>query len=38
MKAGLFPFNSDRVLKDIQKPLTELTVSKVEDGKVEMPS
>jgi len=30
----LFPFNPDRVLRDIQKPLAELTVPKVDEMKV----
>jgi DDE superfamily endonuclease len=34
IKAGLFPFNPDRVLRDIQKPLAELTVPKVDEIKV----
>jgi hypothetical protein len=34
MKAGLFPFNPDRVLRDIRKPLAELTVPKADDAKV----
>ena len=34
MKAGLFPFNPDRVLRDIPKPLAELTVPKADDVKV----
>jgi DDE superfamily endonuclease len=33
IKAGLFPFNPDRVLRDIQKPLAELTVPKVDEMK-----
>ncbi|KAH8800875.1 hypothetical protein F5884DRAFT_757712 [Xylogone sp. PMI_703] len=28
---GLFPFNPDRVLKGIPKPLAELTIPKVDD-------
>jgi hypothetical protein len=32
-KSGLYPFNPDRVLKDIQKPLAELIVQKVDDAK-----
>jgi hypothetical protein len=35
MKAGLFPFCPDRVLKDIQKPLAELTIPKTDDARVE---
>jgi hypothetical protein len=35
MKAGLFPFDPDRVLKDIQKPLTQLTVPNAEITKVD---
>jgi hypothetical protein len=31
MKAGLFPFNPDRVLKDIQRPPAKLTVPKAND-------
>jgi hypothetical protein len=34
MKAGLFPFNPDRVLKDIQKPLAQLIVPKAGNAKV----
>jgi hypothetical protein len=34
MKAGLFPFNPDRVLKDIQRPPAELTVPKTNDIRV----
>ena len=34
MKAGLFPFNPDRVLRDIPKPLAELTVPKADEAKV----
>lgn len=34
VKAGLFPFNLDRVLGDIQKPLAELTVPKANEAKV----
>lgn len=33
MKAGLFPFNPDRVLRDIQKPLATLTISKANEVK-----
>jgi hypothetical protein len=33
-KAGLVPFNPDRVLRDIQKPLAELTVPKADEVKV----
>jgi hypothetical protein len=35
IKAGLFPFNPDRVLRDIQKPPAELTVPKADEVKVE---
>jgi hypothetical protein len=31
-KSGLYSFNLDRVLRDIQKPPTELTVPKADDG------
>jgi len=31
-KAGLFPFNPDRLLRDIQKPLIELTLPKADKG------
>ncbi|KAF2677955.1 hypothetical protein K458DRAFT_446687 [Lentithecium fluviatile CBS 122367] len=31
IKAGLFPFNPDRVLRDIQKPPAELTVPKADE-------
>jgi hypothetical protein len=34
IKAGLFPFNPDRVLRDIQKPLAKLTVPKVDEMKM----
>lgn len=34
MKAGLFPFNPDRVLRGIQKPLAELTVAKADDPRI----
>ena len=34
IKAGLFPFNPDRVLRDMQKPLAELTVPKADEMKV----
>jgi hypothetical protein len=33
-KAGLFPFNPDRVLGDIQKPPAQLTVPKANEVKV----
>jgi hypothetical protein len=33
IKAGLYPFNPDRVLRDIQKPLAELTVPKADEMK-----
>lgn len=35
IKAGLFPFNPDRVLKDIQKPLAQLTVPKTSNAMVD---
>jgi hypothetical protein len=34
-KTGLYPFNPDRVLRDVQKPLTELYVPKDDGVKVE---
>src|SRR6266480_6386388 len=34
IKAGLYPFNPDRVLRDILKPLAELTVAKANEAKV----
>ncbi|KAF2137771.1 uncharacterized protein K452DRAFT_339928 [Aplosporella prunicola CBS 121167] len=34
MKAGLYPFNPDRVLRDMRKPLTELTIPKTDEVKV----
>lgn len=34
IKAGLSPFNSDRVLRDIQKPLAKLTVPKADEVNV----
>lgn len=34
-KSGLYPFNPDRVLQNIQKPPAELVVQKVNDAKVE---
>jgi len=34
MKAGLFPFNQNRVLKDIQKPPAQLTVPKANDAGI----
>ena len=34
-KTGLYPFSPDRVLRDIQKPLAELYVPKVDEVKVE---
>jgi hypothetical protein len=34
MKAGLYPFNPDRVLRDIQKPVAELSVPKADEVKV----
>lgn len=34
IKADLHPFNPDRVLRDIQKPLAELTVPEVDEVKV----
>ena len=34
IKAGLVPFSPDRVLRDIQKPLAELTVPKADEVKV----
>ena len=34
IKAGLVPFNPDRVLRDIQKPLAELTVPKADEVEV----
>ena len=37
IKAGLFPFNPDRVLRDIQKPPVELTVPKADEVKVRPP-
>ena len=30
-RSGLYPFNPDRVLRDIRKPPAELTVPKVDD-------
>jgi len=36
-KAGLFPFYLDRVLRDIQKPLNELTLPKVDEVQDEVP-
>jgi DDE superfamily endonuclease len=33
-KAGLFPFNPNRALRDIQKPVAELTVPKADEVKV----
>src|SRR5690606_2473182 len=32
-KAGLFPFNPDRVLREIQKPLAGLTIPKADEAK-----
>jgi hypothetical protein len=34
MKAGLFPFNPDMVLRDIQKPPAQLTVPKANDAGI----
>ena len=34
IKAGLYPFNPDRVLRSIPKPLAELTVPKAKEVKV----
>ena len=34
IKAGLYPFNPDRVLRDMPKPLAELTVPKADEVKV----
>jgi hypothetical protein len=34
-KAGLYPFSPDKVLRDIQKPLPELCVPKVDEVNVE---
>lgn len=34
VKAGLFPFNPDKVLSDIPKPLTKLTAPKTNEVKV----
>ena len=34
IKAGLFPFNPEKVLNDIPKPLTELTTPKTNEVKV----
>jgi hypothetical protein len=31
MKAGIYLFNLDRVLRDIQKPLAKLTVPKADE-------
>jgi hypothetical protein len=33
IKAGLYPLNPDKVLRDIQKPLAELTVRKPDETK-----
>jgi hypothetical protein len=33
VKAGLYPFNPDKVLRDIQKPLAELTIRKPDKVK-----
>jgi hypothetical protein len=35
IKAGLFPFNPDRIFRDIQKPPAELIVPKAVEVKVE---
>src|SRR2546423_9465554 len=34
MKAGLYPFNPDRMVRDIQKPLAELSLPKADEVKV----
>ena len=34
VKAGLFPFNPDKVLSDIPKPLAELTAPKTNEVKI----
>lgn len=34
MKAGLYPFNPDRILRDMPKPLARLTIPKADEVKV----
>lgn len=34
MKAGLYPFNPDKVLRDMPKPLAELTVPKANEANI----
>lgn len=33
IKAGMYPFNPDKVLRDIQRPMAELTIRKPDEGR-----